>query len=168
VDWDFHFDVDYANDPCEFLEALTHVAGEKGGELFVLEGWQSFIVTTLFGWKHKVTGQRRFRKSFVMCGKGNGKSFLSSGLCLYMLAIDCETGSQVLTAAGTEDQARIVFDVAYQQIVSNSLLAETFGLRALKKGIQHQPSGSLMRAVSSKGKSIAGQLPFFCSVDETW
>jgi len=168
TDWEFYFDPEAAEVPCEFLEILTHVAGERGGERLHLEDWQCFIITTLFGWRRKDNGQRRFRKSFVQCGKGNGKSFISSGLCLYMLCADSEQGAQVLTAARTVDQARLVFDVAHQQVLANPELSATFQLRPMKKGIEHPPSGSVMKAVSAQGRSLAGLLPHFASVDETW
>ncbi len=68
TDWQYHFDAEAANDVCSFLELLTHVKGEKGGETFVLENWQCFCVTTVFGWK-QANGRRRFRRSVIFCGK---------------------------------------------------------------------------------------------------
>jgi len=163
------FDGEAGEVPCAFLELLHHVAGEKGGEPFKLEPWQCFVVTTVFGWRRKDNrAMRRFRRSFIECGKGNGKSFLSSGLGLYMLCADGEPGAQVISAARASDQARLVFDVAYQQVLGNPELAQTFGLKALKKGIEHSSSGSVMKPVSAQGKSLAGLLPYFVSLDETW
>ncbi len=164
----FYFDAEAAEVPCAFMECMTHLAGEKGGENLHLENWQCFFISTVFGWKRKDTGHRRFRKSFVMCGKGNGKSFISSGLSLYMLAADQEPGAQVLAAAASADQARIVYDAAYQQVIGNPELAATFQIKALKKSIEHVPTGSIMRPVTSQAKSVAGTLPYFVVLDETW
>jgi phage terminase large subunit-like protein len=168
-EWEYTFIEEAASIPCEFLEQLTHVAGEKGGEKLVLENWQCFFICTLFGWRHKDNPRvRRFKRSFVMCGKGNGKSLLSSGLSLFMLCCDGETGAQILSAARNEAQARVVYDVAMQQVKSNEELASTFGLKPMKKAIEHDATGSVMWPVSSQGKSIAGLLPYFASIDETW
>src|SRR6266481_2437505 len=93
-DWEFYFDAEAASDVCGFLELLQHVKGEHGGERLVLEPWQCFYVTTIFGWKQKANGRRRFRRSLLFCGKKQGKSFLSSGMCLYMLAADGEAGAE--------------------------------------------------------------------------
>jgi phage terminase large subunit-like protein len=168
-DWEYVFSDEAASIPCEFLESLTHVAGEKGGEKFHLEPWECFFVCTLFGWRHKNNLRlRRFRRSFVMCGKGNGKSFISSGLSLFMLCCDGESGSQVISAARSTDQARVVYDVSRQQVLSNEELASTFGLKAMKKAIEHEATGSVMWPCSSQGKGVAGLLPYFVSNDETW
>ena len=104
--WEFFFDPEAANDVCGFLELLQHVKGEHGGETLVLQPWQCFYVTTVFGWKQKANGRRRFRRSLLFCGKGQGKSFLSSGLGLYMLAADGEAGAEVVCAARATDQGR--------------------------------------------------------------
>ncbi len=85
-----------------------------------------------------------------------------------MLCADGEPGAQVIAAARTTDQAKIVFGVAYQQVMANPALAEAFGLKAMKKGIEHAASASVMKPVSAQGKSLAGLLPYFCSLDETW
>jgi len=168
-DWEYVFNEEAASLPCEFLESLTHVAGEKGGEHFTLEPWECFFITTLFGWRLKANPRiRRFRRSFVECGKGNGKSFISSGLSLYMLACDGELGAQVITAARSADQARVVYDVSRQQVLANQELTSTFGLKAMKKAIEHESSGSVMWPVSAQGKGVAGLLPYFVSCDETW
>lgn len=168
-DWEYIFNSEAASIPCEFLEQLTHVAGEKGGEKLHLEPWECFFITTLFGWRLKSNPKlRRFRRSFVLCGKGNGKSFLSSGLSLYMLCADGELGAQVVCAARSADQARVVYDVARQQVLANDELAATFGLKPMKKAIEHDSTGSVMWPVSAQGKGLAGLLPYFVSCDETW
>jgi phage terminase large subunit-like protein len=168
-DWEYFFNPEAASLPCEFLSSLTHVAGEKGGEKLQLEPWQAFIVTTLYGWRHKANPKlRRFRRSFNMAGKGNGKSFLSSGLSLFMLCCDGEMGAQVISAARNAEQARVVYDVAKQQVLANDDLAASFGLKAMKKAIEHDSTGSVMWPVSAQGKGLAGLLPYFVSADETW
>jgi phage terminase large subunit-like protein len=167
--WEYVFNPEAASIPCEFLESLTHVAGEHGGEKLVLENWQCFFITTIFGWRLKANPRmRRFRRSFVECGKGNGKSFISSGLCLYMLCCDGEAGSQVITAARSADQARVVYDVARQRVLSNDELASTFGLKPMKKAIEHEATASSMWPVGGIGKNVAWALPYFVSADETW
>jgi phage terminase large subunit-like protein len=144
------------------------VAGPLGGQHFKLEPWQAFLTTTIFGWKSRTTGLRRFARSVVFAGKGNGKSFLSSAWSLYMLCGDGEQGAQVYAAARSESMARIVYDVSYQQVVTNEELRTAASLKAMKKGIEHGPSGSVMKTVSGIGKGSAGLLPYFVVIDETW
>jgi len=167
-DWEFYFDAEAANDVCSFLELMTHVKGERGGETLVLENWQCFYICTVFGWKKKENGRRRFRRSVVFVGKGNGKSFLSSGLGLYMLAADGESGAEVVCAARATDQARLVFDVARDICRANPRLCDAFGIHVLQHSIVHRASASSMKPVSAQGKSLAGKIPHMASVDETW
>jgi len=165
--WEYHFDRAAANDVCSFLELLTHVKGEHGGETLVLEPWQCFYVTTVFGWK-QANGRRRFRRSLLFCGKGQGKSFLSSGLGLYMLAADGEAGAEVVCAARATDQARLVFDTARDIARANPRLCDAFGISVLQHTITQKSSASVMKPVSAQGKSLAGKIPHFASCDETW
>ncbi len=167
-DWEYYFDAEAASDVCSFLECLTHVKGAKGGEHLVLEPWQCFYVSTVFGWKKKADGLRRFRRSLLFCGKGQGKSFLSSGLGLWMLAADGEAGAEVVCAARATDQARLVFDVARDICRANPRLCESFGIQVLQHSIVQKSSASTMKPVSAQGKSLAGKIPHFASVDETW
>jgi phage terminase large subunit-like protein len=167
-DWEYYFDAEAAADVCGFLELLQHVKGEKGGERLVLQPWQAFYITTVFGWKKKSDGRRRFRRSILFCGKGQGKSFLSSGLGLYMLAADGEAGSECVCAARATDQARLVFDTARDICRANPKLCAAFGIQVLQHSIVQKSSASTMKPVSAQGKSLAGKIPHFASVDETW
>lgn len=112
--WPWVFDADRASRVCEFLELLPHIKGKwaRQGALLVLDPWQIFIVTTVFGWIHKDTGLRRFREAYIEVPRKNGKSLVSAGIGLYMLTADGEQGAEVYSAATTRDQARIVFDDA--------------------------------------------------------
>lgn len=112
--WPWIFDEATAARPCEFLELLPHIKGKwaRDGKLLVLDAWQCFIVTTVFGWVHKDTGLRRFREAYIEVPRKNGKSLVSAGIGLYMLTADGEQGAEVYSAATTRDQARIVFDDA--------------------------------------------------------
>lgn len=112
--WPWVFDADRAARICAFLELLPHIKGKWAREkrLLVLDPWQCFIVTTVFGWVHRETGLRRFREAYIEVPRKNGKSLVSAGVGLYMLSADGEQGAEVYSAATTRDQARIVFDDA--------------------------------------------------------
>jgi phage terminase large subunit-like protein len=112
--WPWVFEEDRAARICAFLELLPHIKGKWAREkrLLVLDPWQCFIVTTVFGWVHRETGLRRFREAYIEVPRKNGKSLVSAGIGLYMLSADGEQGAEVYSAATTRDQARIVFDDA--------------------------------------------------------
>jgi len=112
--WPWVFDVERAHRICAFLEMLPHIKGKwaRDGRLLVLDPWQCFVITTVFGWVHRDTGLRRFREAYIEVPRKNGKSLVSAGVGLYMLSADGEQGAEVYSAATTRDQARIVFDDA--------------------------------------------------------
>ena len=112
--WPWVFDEERAARICAFLELLPHIKGKwaRQGKLLVLDPWQCFIITTVFGWVHRETGLRRFREAYIEVPRKNGKSLVSAGIGLYMLSADGEQGAEVYSAATTRDQARIVFDDA--------------------------------------------------------
>ena len=75
---------------------------------FQLAPAQCFIVGSIFGWKNKL-GYRRFRRTYVEQGKGNGKSPLAAGIGHYMLTADKKIRAEVYSAATDMDQAQILF-----------------------------------------------------------
>jgi phage terminase large subunit-like protein len=125
-----YWDAALAGKACRFIERLPHVKGPKAkaGELIILEPWQCFIVTTIFGWRRKDTGGRRFRRSYVEVPRGNAKSTLSSAIALYCLTADGEEGPEVYSAATTRDQAKIVFGDAQQMMRKRRDFAAKLGV----------------------------------------
>jgi phage terminase large subunit-like protein len=164
----YYFNKEAAENVCNFLELLTHVHGELGGQRFVMEPWQCFYITTVFGWINRATGLRRFRRAFLECGKGQGKSFISSGVALYMLMADNQPGAEVIAAARATDQARLVFDTSREMCRANPSLCEAFGIEVQQHTILQKSTASVMKPVSAAGKTLAGKRPHYASVDETW
>src|SRR5512142_2199995 len=83
-DWPYRFDEEKAERPCRFIELLPHVKGKwaRDHERLILQDWQCFIVCNLFGWVHKVTGLRRFRRCHIEVNRKNGKSVLAAAIGL--------------------------------------------------------------------------------------
>lgn len=96
---------------CAFAELMPHIKGDwaQRGELIRLEPWQVFILVCLFGWVHRVTLKRRFRKADLFVPRKNAKSTIAAVVGLYMLAADGEFGAEVYSGATSKDQALEVF-----------------------------------------------------------
>ena len=63
ADFQFRLVAETATKFCSAIELLPHVKGKPwAGTPIRLEPWQIFIVVNVFGWLHKETGLRRFRK----------------------------------------------------------------------------------------------------------
>lgn len=160
-DYLYEFDNNRAQRAIDFFKFLKHTKGELARirAPFELMPWQQFIVGSIFGWvtkkKHKVTNKqtRRFKTAEVFVARKNGKSLLASGIGLYMLLADGESGAEVYSAATTRDQAKIVFDDA-KVMLNNSDLKEV--ATAYKTEISAPGLNSKFKPLSSDANSLDG------------
>lgn len=161
----WRFNEDAAERVCAFIEMLPHIKGKwaREGALIKLDGWQCFILTTVFGWVHRETGLRRFLEVYLEVARKNAKSTLSSGVALYMLCADGEPGAEVYSAATTREQARIVFDDAKQMCLRDSEMRRVLGLNVLEHSITQPHTASVFRALSAEGSTLDG-LNVHCAV----
>lgn len=163
LDWDVNAALRFG----EFCRVVCCVAVDDAYVPFVLEPSQWFIAGSIFGWKRKATGKRRFRKAYVEQGKGNGKSPLAAAIGHYMLVADDELAAEVYAAASKKDQAMILFRDAVAMYQGSPALKA----RLTPSGgnpvwqLTHLPTGSFFKPISSEdGKS--GPRPHGSLVDE--
>lgn len=154
--WLYSFDAKAASRVCRFCELLQHAKGPKAGQHIALEPWQIFILTTVFGWKDKKTGYRRFQDVYIEVPRGNGKSTLLSCIGLYMLCADGEKGADVYSFATTRDQAKIVFGDAQFMARQNKDLREAYDLQVLANQMVVPGTNSKFQAKSADGSTLDG------------
>ncbi len=159
----FRFDLKLAIRVCVFVEQAPHIKGKLRGRRIRLEPWQIFILTTVFGWLNKDTGKRRFRRAYIECPRGSGKSALSSPVALYMGFMDGEGGAEVYSAATTRDQAKIVFSVAQEMARKMPEFLQRAGVEVTTNSIHQQESASFFRALASEANSLDG-LNIHCAI----
>ncbi|MFJ9451499.1 terminase large subunit [Herbaspirillum sp. NPDC101397] len=160
------FDVETAEKACRFVELLPHTKGKwaKTQELIVLQPWQMFIFCSIFGWKNRKTGRRRYRKAYIAVPRKNGKSIIAAGIGLYMFACDGEFGAEVYSGATTEKQAWEVFRPAKQMVQRTPDLADALGAEVWAKMLLTPSDGSKFEPVI--GKPGDGASPSCAIVDE--
>ncbi len=164
-DFKYEFNDELANRVCRFVELLPHIKGELAGKPIKLEGWQIFILTTLFGWVDE-DGYRRYKTAYTEIARKNAKSTLSSAVALYMLCMDGEGGAEVYSAATTRDQARIVFEDS-QSMVRKSEGLRGFGVQVSSHTIYQESSASRMKALArDQGGNLDGLNVHCAIVDE--
>ena len=161
----FRFSEPHASRACFFIEMLRHVKGELSGQKIRLEPWQVFILTTVFGWVD-AAGRRRFRRGYIEVPRGNGKSAISSGVALYGLCADHESGAEVYSLATTRDQARIVFESAQAMIKKSPEVARYFGVSVQAKSISVTKTFSRFEPKSSEGSTLDGLNTHIAVIDE--
>ncbi|WP_370267433.1 terminase large subunit [Nioella sp.] len=106
-----------------FAKMLRLNGGQFEGVPFVLHPSQAFRVGSLFGWKHRATGLRRFRRFYDEEGKGNGKSPMLAGIGLYLMVADGEPRAEIYSAAAKKDQAAVLFRDAVAMVEQSPKLA---------------------------------------------
>ena len=145
------FDEDKAVAICRFAERLPHVKGRWDSETLILEDWQCWLLTELFGWVDD-EGFRRYKTAYIEVPRKNGKSYISSAISLWMLGPDGEPGSEVYAAARTKEQARIVFDTAKSMCMQWRMRGylRRYGVEPLATSLASLKTMSAMRPVSKE------------------
>lgn len=115
------YDVDAAARVFEFFGALRHYKGEWAGQPIALQPFQAFIVGSLFGWRSRSTGLRRFRQAYLEQPRGQGKSTLAAGVALWLAFFDREPGGEVYCCATHRAQAKITWEAARQMVLRSGL-----------------------------------------------
>lgn len=152
-----------------FSDILKLNGGQFEGQPFYLTPWQEFVVGSLFGWKWKATGFRRFKMLYVETGKGSGKSPLLAGIGLICLMADNEYRAEVYSAATKKDQAQILFKDAVAMVDQSPALdsrLQRSGTAGKEWNLAYLPTMSYFRPISSERNSQSGPRPHCALVDE--
>ncbi|MBO1121634.1 terminase large subunit [Enterococcus casseliflavus] len=114
-DFPYEFDLEKTRLPLQFISSLPDPKSMKVNEMAL---FQKFIIQLIFGWTHKETGYRRFRKVYISLARKQGKSLISAGIALYMLIYERSPreSRQIFTTANKRDQAKIVFNMTKKQL----------------------------------------------------
>lgn len=161
---------------CTFLELLPHIKGDWAKAIYVdgrvtyakirLEGWQVFNEFQLFGWKHRDTGLRRFRRSYEEIARKNAKSTRVAGRLLYLTTADGEPGAHCYSVATTGEQAREVFDVARHMALREPEFIARFGVTVGKHDITLPDVASSFKPLNAEGSTLDGLNVHGAGVDE--
>lgn len=155
-----------ANQACEFIQRLPHVEGSWGGDnLIRLEPAQVFFLCNLFGFRRQ-DGTRRFTSALFAVARKNAKSTLAAAILLYCFCCEAEIGPQVLSAATTGDQARIVWSVAKRMVQKLPDLQEAFTVEAFANAIARYEVGGTFKPINAKASTQDGLNPSALSFDE--
>lgn len=172
----YKFEPKLANKICYFVELLPHTKGDwarpkmVNGKLtypkIILEPWQCFILTCVFGWVHKKTGLRRFKRVYEEVARKNAKSTKQSGVALYMMTADGEPGAECYSLATTGDQARIIFNDARRMAERESEFCKIFGVDIHVHDLAVETTASLLRPLNAEGSTLDGLNVHYAGIDE--
>jgi len=161
----FYFDEWHAYDACDFIEKLPHVEGEWDTKTVVMHPSHVLFVVSLFGFRN-LDGTRRFSTALFAVARKNAKSFLCSAILLYCLCCEAGNGPQVISAATTGQQARVVFNAAKKMVEQTADLREAFGLEPYANAISRVEVGGTFKPINAKASTQDGLNPSHCGIDE--
>ncbi len=72
----FYYDEDKAAQAVKFIELMPKTDGSQ----LTMQPFQKWIISELYGWREKTTGNRRYDRAFISMARKNGKTYLASGM----------------------------------------------------------------------------------------
>lgn len=158
------FDVAAAAWAIAFFSHLRHSKGEWAGKPLILEPWQRFIIGSIFGWKTKATGLRRFRFVYIEVPRKNGKSTMSAGVAILLAFFDGEPGAEVYCAATKRDQAKIIWLEAKRMVKGTPPLRKRIG--AFASNLSQDSTNSKLEPLGADEDTMDGLNPLAAIIDE--
>jgi phage terminase large subunit-like protein len=176
-DFPYVFDESRANRIIDwFQKCCRHPRGVLSGQLIKLNSSQIFDLSCVFGWVHKDTGRRRFKKAFNMQGRGGAKSVVLAGIALYVMCADCvyppghpeqrmfELSPEVDCVAVDRSQAKIVWEAAVTMGGASPDIEKR--LKFMNNVVKHKTRGGMLRPLSKDTKNKNGAAPCLYVIDE--
>jgi phage terminase large subunit-like protein len=162
----FYFSEWHATDVCEFVEKMPHIEGTWESRELTLYDAQVFFLVNVFGFRNKSDDKRRFTNALWASGRKNGKSTLAAPIGLYCQFEEGENGAQVISAAPTGKQARIVFDYAKNMVNKEPEFREFHQAECYANSIAGFGNSSSFKPVNSKADTLDGLNPYCVIIDE--
>lgn len=141
------------------LRALRHTKGKWAGRPLEPTSVQvAHIIAPVFGWVAPDSDgdlQRVIRDVYVEMPRKGAKTTLVSGLAMILAFADGEMGAEVLLGAASRDQAGQAFK-PLAALAKGSRVLQEAGVKATRNEITQESSGSVCKAVSSRGDLAHG------------
>lgn len=171
------FDTTRADRIIRWFGQCIQSRGVEAGKPIELQPWQVFDLGCTYGWVHKDTGARRFKRTYNKRARGNFKSTEKSGQALYHMCGDAmyppykpelavyEIEPEVECAAVDGGQAMRVFGDAKKIAAASPNIAKRLYIPK-SNPVTHRTRGGFMRALSKDTKNKDSGAPSYFVVDE--
>lgn len=164
-DGTFYFDPAAAIHACAFFqEVLTFTTARWAGQPFLLQPWQVAIVGNIHGWRRKSDRTRRYRKALITTARKSGKSAVAGGLGVYHLFADGEPNPSIVCAAGSAEQASIIYGICSKMVKQEPELERR--AEVLTRAIRNVTNGGALRFINSASGTKHGSNESMVILDE--
>lgn len=160
----YYFDEAAGERPIEFIEKFCKQSQGVLGAPLRLVLFQKAFIQTLFGWKDKETGYRRFNEALFLVGRKNGKSTLLAALAIYLLIGDNEGAAEIYSVATKKDQAKKVLTEAVNMINQSPELRAL--LKKRRNDVYFPLTASKFEALASDSNTLDGLNSHGVIIDE--
>lgn len=160
----YYFDEEAGERPIIFIERFCKQSQGTLGEPLTLELFQKAFIQTLFGWREKETGFRRFRETLFLVARKNGKSTLLAAIALYMLVADYEGAAEIYSVATKKDQAKKTLTEAVNMVKQSPELRAIIKKR--RNDIYFPATASIFEALASDSNTLDGLNSHAVIIDE--
>lgn len=151
---DIYFDSDEVEKCISFIGTMKHFLGKSAGTYFKLENWQTFLLANIFGLKWKENGRRVCRETYIQIARKSGKDATIAAICLYLLIAEGEASPQIVGAANSTDQARILFE--YITKFGQSIDPKNKILKPYRNYIKCPANDGIVKVISSDAGKMDG------------
>ncbi len=80
----YYFDVKQARKAIKFMSLIPKTDGTKL-EMALFQKW---LIGSLYGWREKGTGNRRYNKAFISMARKNSKTYVASCIAIASLLLE--------------------------------------------------------------------------------
>lgn len=162
----YYYDEKMAAKACQFVQMLPLTNGGK----FHLAEYQEWIVSELYGWRVKGSGERRYTQGMVSMARKSGKTYLAASLAAISLLMENKPAKnrQVLFVSNALKQAKLGYDMlssGLRQVQKHSRFMRQ-RVRVQKQKITDIPTDSFATALASDTSTLDGYAGTTIILDE--
>ncbi|UYL93931.1 terminase large subunit [Geobacillus phage vB_GthS_PK3.5] len=156
------FDEEKALRFLKWMTLFKHTKGKLAGKHIEPHPIQIFVFGNIYGWVHKETGLRRFKKAYWQVARKNAKSQSLACVGSYESFAFGENMSEVYIGATKTEQSKIVWNEIKAQIQGCDFLKGKYKIAYGK--IEHLKSGSFIAALSKDAGKTGDGLNVQCGI----
>ncbi|WP_445505811.1 terminase large subunit [Niallia sp. 03091] len=166
-DFPYIYSIKRANKVIDYMETLPDI---KTGVPNNLALFQKFIISQLYGWRHKDKPVRRFNKAYISMARKNGKTIKVAGIGSYefLFGKNPAYSRQIYCTANSKEQAKIAFTMVVKQLNKVMMQSDYIRkrVRKVREELTDEQSYSVLRPLSKDTGSIDGFEPLIGILDE--
>jgi phage terminase large subunit-like protein len=165
---DLYFDEKAVGTHLEFISLINLIDNEFAKKPIVIQDWQSFLISMIYGWKYVSTGNRKYKKVYLQIARKNSKTTTSSILSIDNAINDRVEGGQIIFAATTLEQAKLCFSMAQRMCTEMGTQYKGFkkSCSVWRGSVEFTNSHTIMKPVSADPQGTEGMGAKCAIVDE--